>query len=118
VLTRLRERNPRWFCDGAVRLRADGTFELPVCVGDASGTLATLYHPESRSHFLAVECGGLLSGSAPLYDGSKATYNTFVDFDKVLSMVDELVEELDGAQQAWDCQPYEIASLDRCWPHR
>ena len=33
-----------------------------------SGTMATLYHPESRSHFLAVECGGLLSGSAPLYD--------------------------------------------------
>jgi hypothetical protein len=33
------------------------------------GIMATLYsyHPESRSHFLAVECGSLLSGSAPLY---------------------------------------------------
>ena len=96
VLTRLREKQPAWFSDDAVELRADGTFETPI-VGSSGGRIATMYDTETRSHFMDVHIAAdAVAGRALLFDGSKNSYLATLDFGKVIDIVDEMCDHIDG----------------------
>ena len=97
VLTRLREKQPAWFSDDAVELRADGTFETPI-VGSSGGRIATMYDSETRSHFMDVHIAAdAVAGRALLFDGSKNSYLATLDFSKVIDIVDEMCDHIDAA---------------------
>ena len=77
---------------------SQGTFRLPIRIGEEEGEILTAYNSESSCHFMGVQFAKLV-GRVNLTDNSKSAWQSNIgdDRERTLSLVKEMLEKIDEA---------------------